>query len=90
MPLLSPHGEIHIFDSPVYTEATVDAARERSGTYFRSMGFPEMSGLYFHHTWSSFNGMEYEILYNPNSLLNRMKKLVTVTSPFPWISIKAH
>lgn len=89
MTRLSPQGEIHILDSPFYpTAKEVMAAKDRSSDYFDQYDAIEMNDYYHHHEWNVLKEFNYELLYNPNTLVNRIKrKLWSVDSPFPWIRI---
>ena len=82
---LKPGGEIHIMDSHFYKENDIDAARMRSDDYYLAIGFPEMSDQYFHHSLQELKLFSYDILYNPNSIINKLKKN---KSPFYWICIR--
>lgn len=83
--LLKPGGEIHIIDSPLYKESETSGARQRSIDYYQSVGFPEMSDQYFHHSLGELKAFSYEILFNPNSIINQLKKN---KNPFYWICIR--
>lgn len=86
---LKLEGEIHIIDSPFYEEEDLQSAKERTTSYYNSLGFPEMRAFYFHHTYKSLNDFNYQILYDPRSLKNRLQSLAFKSdSPFPWIKIK--
>jgi SAM-dependent methyltransferase len=85
--LLLPSGEIHILDSPLYNQQGADSARKRSDTYFRKEGAPAMSDHYHHHTWGSLQGYFYQVLYDPLTLRNKVRRVYMADSPFPWISI---
>jgi 2-polyprenyl-3-methyl-5-hydroxy-6-metoxy-1,4-benzoquinol methylase len=87
---LKDEGEIHIIDSPLYSEKEVSKARERSASYYAELGVPEMKEYYNHHTLreilANFNA---EIFYNPNSSMNRIKRSLSKSySPLYWIRIK--
>ena len=87
---LKAKGEIHIIDSPLYSEKEVLKARERSALYYTELGVPEMKEYYNHHTLreicSNFNT---DLLYNPKSLVNRTKGTLSKNySPLYWIKIK--
>jgi SAM-dependent methyltransferase len=84
--LLCDGGEIHILDSHFYAMENLEAARERSRVYFKEMGFENMSKLYFHHSFDELQAFNYEILYDPNALVN---KFLGKKNPFNWICIKA-
>ena len=82
---LKPGGEIHIIDSHFYKENEIDAARMRSNEYYRAIGFPEMSDQYFHHSFEELKLYQYDILYDPNSIINKLKRN---KNPFYWICIR--
>lgn len=82
--ILNDRGEIHILDTPFYDPLLVSEAYQRSRAYYNSMGFPEMADYYFHHSISEFWGFKYEVLFNPDNILNRLLK----KDPFHWISIR--
>jgi ubiquinone/menaquinone biosynthesis C-methylase UbiE len=83
--LLKTTGELHILDTPFYKDADVNAAQKRTAAYYTTIGFDTMAAHYFHHTWNSLQGFDYELLYNPSSLLHYFSK---DKNPFPWICIK--
>jgi ubiquinone/menaquinone biosynthesis C-methylase UbiE len=86
---IKPQGEIHIIDSPFYSQDELISAMRRSQQYYSSLGFPEMSQHYFHHLISDLYAYHPKILYHPKPwkhFLNRW--LSRVDSPFPWIVIK--
>ena len=88
--LLLPSGEIHILDSPFYAKKGAALAKQRSDAYFRKAGSPAMTDLYFHHTWESIQHYNYHVLYDPTNLWNKIRRLTTADSPFPWIRIRVH
>lgn len=83
-PLLHQHGEIHLIDSPMYSQQKVAEARARSVQYFDKMRQPGMQNHYHHHTWEELAGFNREIIYNPGLL----SKFLPGYSPFPWIVIR--
>ena len=83
---LKPSGEIHIMDSPLYSDAEIDGAVQRSKDYYTSLGFPEMTDHYFHHRRSDLNKFEPKWAYEPSPRLTRFFQ--RSDSPFPWIVIK--
>ena len=90
--LLSPSGEIHILDSPLYSSDTaVIGAKKRSIDHFMGLGHRDMARFYFHHTREEIGIFNYKILENPDSILSTIKRrLFKATHPvFPWIMIKA-
>ena len=84
---LKPGGEIHILDSQFYTKSEIDAARQRSSDYYTSLGFPEMSTLYFHHSIEELELFNCNMIYDPHSFINRLKR---TRIPFYWICVKAN
>jgi SAM-dependent methyltransferase len=85
---LRDNGEIHIIDSPFYSDSEVDNARKRTVEYYRTMGFPEMAEHYHHHTWNELLNYNNNILYDPRSFMSRLKRLFSIKdSPFPWIKL---
>src|SRR5690606_34700138 len=72
--LLQPEGEIHVMDSPLYSEADIRAARARSADHFTTSGYPRMASYYHHHTWKSMNGCRYSVLHDPESLAGRIRR----------------
>jgi len=86
-PLLTPHGEIHIIDTPFYHEGEIENAKRRSEKYFTDAGIDAKQRHYYHHTWNSLEPVNYKIVYQPTNFFNKMKKLFIQDSPFPWIVI---
>jgi SAM-dependent methyltransferase len=82
---LGQHGEIHIIDSHFYSGEELVPARQRTGNYFESAGFPEMAKLYFHHSLAGLDQFNYSIMYDPHSLYNRFLRK---RNPFYWIRIR--
>lgn len=78
-------GEIHIMDSPFYRQHELEDARERTKAHFATLGSPEMSGHYHHHTLDELETFQFRILHHPHSWKN---KLLIKKNPFYWISIK--
>ena len=81
---LSAVGEIHLIDTNFYNRANIDGAKQRTLNYYTQVGYPELSGYYFHHLLDDLKGFDYQILANPNHIINRVKK----SNPFYWISIR--
>jgi 2-polyprenyl-3-methyl-5-hydroxy-6-metoxy-1,4-benzoquinol methylase len=84
---LKPNGTIHIIDSPIYLATDISRAQMRTSEYFRQFNIHDNS-FYFHHSWGEFADIQFEILYNPVLIINKLKKLVSPISPFPWILIR--
>jgi len=86
---LQPQGEIHIIDSPLYSDNELEKAILRSLQYYTLLGFPEMADYYFHHRLSDLDAYHSEVLYHPHSFKHFVNRwLGRVDSPFPWIMIK--
>ena len=86
--LLAPGGEIHIVDSPFYINKTeAQAAKDRSSNYYQNKGVPEMANHYFHHSLDDLEQFDFQVLYNPSSLHQRIKRKLMIDSPFYWIKV---
>jgi ubiquinone/menaquinone biosynthesis C-methylase UbiE len=81
---LKPGGEIHIIDSPFYSQSEQAAAKARSVDYFKRMGAEEMQQYYHHHSMDLFKEFELKFMYRPN----RFRTLIFKDSPFPWLMLK--
>jgi SAM-dependent methyltransferase len=88
--LLADGGEIHILDSPFYDHDSVQGARERSATYYRDLGYPEMATYYHHQTLDELGAFNPHCMFDPRSLAGRIKRRVpsTAETPFPWFVIE--
>ena len=82
---LTANGEIHLLDSNFYHPTERLAAKERTKDYYASMGFPELSNYYYHHSIEDLEPFRFTVLHNPGSWRN---KLTGVKNPFHWIVIK--
>ena len=87
--LLGPGGEIHLLDSPLYESDEINSAHSRTVRYYSDAGFPEMAAYYHHHSWQMLQPFHPELIYNPNTVLNKLKRKFMAASPFPWVRIKA-
>ena len=81
---LKEKGEVQILDTHFYSNGGSAEAMARSNEYFASLGFPQMSGFYFHHTMDDLDGFNHDVLYNPKKTFNKLFN----KNPFPWIRIK--
>lgn len=87
--LLNADGELHILDSPLYEEPQLPGARERTQAYYAALGFPEMAGHYFHHTFEELQEFSPRWLYRRASVAGRLRRaLGRQDSPFPWLCIR--
>jgi SAM-dependent methyltransferase len=82
--LLNDNGEIHILDSILYKAHQIDAAKERSKSYFQSIGFEKMSNQYFHHSVDELDDFNYAIIRKPSCI---QKYIFRSKNPFFWIRI---
>ncbi|MFN3872375.1 MAG: class I SAM-dependent methyltransferase [Ignavibacterium sp.] len=81
-------GEIHIIDSPFYEVEEITLAKQRTEEYYKSIGFAEMSNYYFHHTYKNLSDFNYQLLFDPRKLKNKLLSFAFKSdSPFPWIKI---
>lgn len=87
--LLRPKGEIHLVDSPLYHTRYLPVARERSRHYFAQMNGRDMSEHYHHHAWTELKDFNFQVMYNPEAMHNKLLRKVSARSPFPWIKIVA-
>lgn len=87
--LLNNKGEIHILDSPFYTEQNFQKAIEKSLKHFKEMGVNEFSSYFHFHKFNELSGLNAVTLYKPDSLINRIKRklLFRNLSPFYWFKI---
>ncbi|NJM80464.1 MAG: class I SAM-dependent methyltransferase [Flavobacterium sp.] len=75
-------GEIHIIDSPFYKNEEISNAKERTNTYYKTLGYPEMSNFYFHHSTDAIS--DFKIRYQPSK--NRFYNFFNRNnSPFMWL-----
>lgn len=86
--LLNPYGEIHIIDSPFYNDYEVQFELKKTKKYYELLGFPQMTEKYFHHTLKELKNLNYNFLYNPNTISNKLLSAAFgKDSPNPWIVI---
>jgi len=82
---LKESGEIHIIDSFFYTQNELHKAKNRTVKYYNTIGFPQMSSYYFHHSKESLSGFNYLIL---NKLQMIYSKILRNRPTLPWIMIR--
>ena len=82
---LNPSGELHILDTRFYKASAIPEARERTRLYYQSLGFPHMMSNYFHHSVEALHSYQPRFLFNPATLVNRLKG---TQHEFPWIRIR--
>lgn len=84
---LKPGGAVHIIDTPFYTDAALEKARDGSVEYYHNMGHSDLAQHYFHHTWEDIKPYEPIVRYKKSD--SRIASLFTANpSPFPWIEIR--
>jgi SAM-dependent methyltransferase len=86
---ISPRGEIHVLDTPIYRRDQVASARERTMAHYEQLGVSEMAEHYHHHKWSIFSGLPYDVRYRPDARVRQIERRILgrAISPFPWIRI---
>lgn len=86
---LTPGGEIHIIDSPIYRDEQASSqARVRSLRYFTSLNV-EFPTYYQHHSFEDFGTIPINVLYNPDDVFSRINRWIGwEIRPFPWLIIK--
>ncbi len=86
---LKKDGEIHILDTPFYTDDEWASAELRTQSYFSSIGCPEMAEHYFHHRLSGLASYKYEIISH-SGFLDRIRSRYFGRLPanFFWIRIR--
>jgi ubiquinone/menaquinone biosynthesis C-methylase UbiE len=85
---LKKSGEIHITDSPFYSNKEVIAAKLRSKNYYSSINLPRMASHYFPHTFQELSFTNYRIL-NKKTIIQKISDRVLNKHylHFPWIKI---
>lgn len=81
---LARSGELHIIDSPFYERADLSQAKQRTLDYYRDIGSAEMAAYYHHHCREDLSVFDYEVKYDPRSVINRFRRNKPA---FPWICI---
>jgi hypothetical protein len=87
---LSPEGELHIIDSPLYDDdEKASAAKARSLKYFQSLDLPELSETYHHHQLRAMKKFNPVVMYDPKRFVSKVRrKLFRQPAPqFPWLKI---
>ena len=85
--LLAPGGQIHILDSPLYSADQITSAKTRSERYFALHGSHQMNQYYHHHRLDGLMLYHPQILYNPHTFINRLKRKCGGQSPFYWLAL---
>ncbi len=82
--LLNKDGRVHVIDTHFYHTAELEVVGERSLGYFASLGYPQMAQYYFHHLLKDAMHYKHKVMYDPTTLLNRLKR----QGVFYWIKLK--
>lgn len=83
-----PYGEVHIIDTPFYDKSQINFAKNRTLKHYMSIGHQEMANKYFHHSLDELKYFNNKIIYNPQSLQNKIFSFILEKdSPFPWIKV---
>ena len=79
--LLNNKGEIHIIDSPFYSQDEIGAAQERTKKYYQEKGTGEMLAYYNHHLLKEVD--TFDLMYKPSkNVFLRLLKGKDI--PFGW------
>lgn len=81
---LRPEGELHLLESPLYTEKELEAAAEATNRAFAEAGISGLAAHYHHHLRQDLAAYDYTFLYQPGwwqRLLGR------ADSSHPWVRI---
>lgn len=82
--LLKGGGEIHILDSPIYTENQIEEAQRQKEAYFEKLSCMEMMEYYHFHQKSDLAPYDYEYLYSYGFFKRLFRKKDSV---YPWVKI---
>ena len=86
---LKKGGELHILDTPFYSEKNIEAARSATADYYKKINVPEMSDFYFHHTYNEIRSFQPEFYYLPSGWKRIFSKMTFRSYvPFPWVVIR--
>jgi len=87
---IDPRGELHVLDTPIYTQGELAAARRRTRRHYAEIGVPEMAVAYHHHTWDTFARFQLDVLFRPDAATTRLRRRLTgaPVTPFPWLRIR--
>lgn len=89
LPSLVADGEIHVLDSPFYSEEEMPSVQKSTESYYRQLGVPAMVSYYHPHTMAELEPYHLQWLYDPNSIANRLKRRVGIDiNPMPWIRLR--
>lgn len=81
--LLTPNGEVHVLDSPLYSDQTeAQAAENRSKRYYEEQGHPVLASFYHHHTPLGLPIKQFH--FKPS----KWQRLLGNRNPFPWFQLQ--
>ena len=82
------YGEVHIIDTPFYKANEIMQARNYSLKHFTSLGLPDMTKKYYHHSIKELKYFRYRFLYNPALLKHKIYNFIfEKDSPYPWVIV---
>lgn len=73
--LTNSGGEIHLADFMLYSERELPHAKKRTRDYYEQLGFPGMSGYYYHHSINTAMSLGYRKLYPGKFSFRRNRSL---------------
>lgn len=87
--LLSPNGEIHLLDGPVWGAPAVATARQRMARQLGSSGLEWALEDLSWPTWQMLRPFRPEVLHDPSSTNQRLERLWRPEqAPRPWLVIR--
>lgn len=87
--LLSPGGEIHVLDGPVWGAAAVTAARQRLAHQLAASGLEWTLADLSWPTWQMLRRFRPEVLHDPSTAGQRLARLwQPEQAPRPWLVIR--
>ena len=87
---LKPKGKIYIADSNFYKENELQSAITRTENYYSNLGFTEMSGFYYHHSWKELTGFDYSVRNRTVIIVSKIIEKVSGSrkTVFPLVVIR--
>lgn len=87
--VVKAYGEIHIIDSPFYTEEEAVKAKQRTIEYYSANNAENLIPFYHHHVLEdAARNFTIVKMYNPKSFGVRIKNVLgKKQNPFPWLKI---
>lgn len=69
--IMNRGGHLIVMDTPIYQPSGIDAARERSSSYYHGLGEDDMIDRYHHHSFIEFKPFDFEYIYKPKNYIWR-------------------